>query len=176
MLAQAEHDPGSAVLVTPSRALADAVLAAIEAQLPALDRAEGLARGLDKYSAILVVPDLTAACEVANDFATEHLQIITADDEAALAEIRNAGAVFLGPHTPVPVGDYYAGPSHVLPTGGSARFFSPLSCNEFLKASSVLRYDAASLAADAADVMGFASREGLTAHANAVRVRLREHG
>ena len=176
MLAQAEHDPGSAVLVTPSRALADAVLAAIEAQLPALDRAEGLARGLDKYSAILVVPDLTAACEVASDFAAEHLQIVTADDEAALAKIRNAGAIFLGPHTPVPVGDYYAGPSHVLPTGGSARFFSPLSCNEFLKASSVLRYDAASLAADAADVMGFASREGLTAHANAVRVRLREHG
>ena len=174
LLAQAEQDPGSAVLVTPSRALADAVVAEIERQLPGLDRSEGLRRGLDRYSAVLVVPDLAAACEVANEFATEHLQIITADDDAAMARIRNAGAIFLGPHTTVPLGDYYAGPSHVLPTGGTARFFGPLSCNEFLKASSVLRYDAAALAADAADTAEFATREGLTAHANAVRVRVGE--
>jgi len=91
-----------------------------------------------------------------------------------LARIRNAGAIFLGPHTPVALGDYCAGPSHVLPTGGTARFFSPLSCNDFLKASSVVRYDADSLAADAADTIDFATREGLTGHAHAIRVRLRQ--
>ena len=176
LLAQAEHDPGSAVLVTPSRGLAEAVAAAIEEQLPALDRAEGLRRGLQRYSALLVVPDLAAACEVAGDFAPEHLQIVTADDDAALARIRNAGAAFLGPHTPVPLGDYYAGPSHVLPTGGTARFFSPLSCNEFLKATSILRYDAASLAADAPDTMDFATREGLAGHAGALGIRLGHDG
>jgi len=172
MLAQAEHDPGSAVLVTPSRKLAEAVAGAIERQLPALERAAAIRRALERYSAIVVVADLTSACAVADEFATEHLQIVTGDDEGCLARIRDAGAIFVGPHTPVPLGDYYAGPSHVLPTGGTARFFSPLSCNEFLKASSVVRYDAASLAADAADVIDFAAREGLTAHANAVRVRV----
>jgi histidinol dehydrogenase len=99
------------------------------------------------------------------------LQIITADDQAALAKIRNAGAVFLGAHTPVPVGDYYAGPSHVLPTGGTAKFSGPLSCNDFLTAASILSYDAISLDIDAEDIIDFATREGLTAHANAVRIR-----
>ena len=108
---------------------------------------------------------------MANDFAPEHLQIITADDDAVLAKIRNAGAIFLGPNTPAGLGDYYAGPSHVLPTGGTARFFGPLSCNDFLKASSVIRYDAKALAEDADDVIDFATREGLTAHARAIRVR-----
>jgi len=172
MLAQAEHDPGSAVLVTDSPELADAVAAAIERQLPTLERADAMRSALDRYSAIVVVGDIDAACAVANDFATEHLQIITADDQAALSKIRHAGAIFLGPHTPVPLGDYYAGPSHVLPTGGTARFFGPLSCNDFLKASSVTSYDAASLAADGPDTAAFAEREGLTAHANAVRIRL----
>ena len=172
MLAQAEHDPGSAVLVTDSRELAEAVSAAIERQLPTLERAAVLRSALDRYSAIIIVPDIDAACATANDFATEHLQIITGDDQAALARIRHGGAIFLGPCTPVPLGDYYAGPSHVLPTGGTARFFGPLSCNDFLKASSVTSYDAASLAADGSDVADFASREGLTAHANAVRIRM----
>ncbi len=171
LLAQAEHDPGSAVLVTPSRGLADTVAEEIAFQAPRLERADALADAMDKYSAIIVVRDIESACDVANDFATEHLQIVTADDAAALARIRHAGAVFLGPHTPVPLGDYVAGPSHVLPTGGTARFFGPLSCNDFLKAASVLRYDADALAADAADAADFARREGLTAHANAVRIR-----
>jgi len=171
MLAQAEHDPGSAVLVTDSPDLADAVAAELDRQLPLLARADALRAALASYSAIIVVPDIAAACDAANDFATEHLQIITADDESALARIRHAGAIFVGGHAPVPLGDYYAGPSHVLPTGGTARFFGPLSCNDFLKASSVVAYDAASLAADAADVAGFAEREGLTAHAAAVRAR-----
>jgi histidinol dehydrogenase len=106
-------------------------------------------------------------------FATEHLQIITGDDEFCLANIRAAGAIFLGPHTPVALGDYFAGPSHVLPTGGTARFFGPLSCNDFRKASSIIRYDAASAAADAADVAAFARSEGLTAHARAMQFRAR---
>ena len=129
---------------------------------------------IKNYSAIIVVKDIDSACEVANDFAPEHLQIITADDEAALKKIRNAGAIFLGPYTPVPLGDYYAGPSHVLPTGGTAKFFGPLSCNDFLKASSVVGYDADSLAQDSDDVIDFASREGLTAHAEAVRARKKQ--
>jgi len=171
MLAQAEHDPGSAVLVTPSAKLAEDVKLAIEMQIVTLDRLEGLRAALQSYSAIIVVNDLSTACDVANDFATEHLQVITEDDDAALGMIRHAGAIFVGSHTPVPLGDYYAGPSHVLPTGGTAKFFGPLSCNDFLKSSSILRYDAASLATDADDVSNFATREGLTAHARAVDIR-----
>ncbi len=171
MLAQVEHDPGSGVLVTTSAELADGVKGAIEQQLPALERADAARRCLDDYSLIIVVPDIDTACEVANDFAPEHLQIITADDDAVLAKIRNAGAIFLGAHTPVPLGDYYAGPSHVLPTGGGAKFFAPLSVNDFLKASSVVRYDAESLSADADDVIDFATREGLTGHARTVQMR-----
>ncbi|MCY2927075.1 MAG: histidinol dehydrogenase [Planctomycetota bacterium] len=174
MLAQAEHNPGSAILVTWSRSLAGAVKGEIDKQLARLDRADAAAHGLSNYSAIFVKPNLTNACMFANTFAPEHLQIITADNQAVLSQIRHAGAIFLGPHTPVPVGDYYAGPSHVLPTGGTARFFGPLSCNDFLKASSVVEYDEASLAADAADIIDFATREGLTAHANAVRIRQRK--
>lgn len=171
MLAQAEHDPGSAILATTSEKLAEAVAAAIDRQIPALDRREAISAALESYSAIIVTPDIEAACDLANDFAPEHLQIITADDDAAAAKIRNAGAIFMGSHTPVPLGDYYAGPSHVLPTGGTARFFGPLSCNDFLKATSTIRYDAESLAADGPDVSDFATREGLTAHAHAVQIR-----
>lgn len=171
LLAQAEHNPGSAVLVTTSAELAQKVAESIAQQLPALERNAAARWAIDQYSGIIVVPDIEAACELANDFATEHLQIITADDDAVLEKIRNAGAIFLGGNTPVPLGDYYAGPSHVLPTGGTARFFGPLSCNDFLKASSTVRYDEASLLADADDVADFAIREGLTAHARAIRIR-----
>ncbi len=171
MLAQAEHDPGSAVLVTDCEQLARAVIEQVETQLETLERAYAIRTALEFYSAVIVTANIDAACELANEFATEHLQIITADDDATLAKIRNAGAIFLGPNTPVPLGDYYAGPSHVLPTGGTAKFFGALSCNEFLKATSTIRYDAASLAADADDVSDFATREGLTAHARAVQIR-----
>ena len=174
MLAQVEHNPGSAILVTPSADLAGAAAAELDAQLPALQRRDAARACLEAYGAIIVTADLDEACRIANDFATEHLQIITADDRGALAKIRNAGAVFLGPHTPVPLGDYYAGPSHVLPTGGTAKFSGPLSCNDFLTAASVLSYDAESLDSDAADVIDFATREGLTAHANAVRIRTQQ--
>ncbi|MDY7009608.1 MAG: histidinol dehydrogenase [Planctomycetota bacterium] len=171
MLAQAEHNPGSAVLVTTSEKLANSVVAEIDKQLPKLQRKCAIEAAMEDYSAIIVAPEIDAACELADDFAPEHLQIITSDDEAVLAKIRHAGAIFLGAFTPVPLGDYYAGPSHVLPTGGTGRFFGPLSVNDFLKASSVVRYDAAALAEDADDVIEFATREGLTAHARALEIR-----
>ena len=171
LLAQAEHNPGSAILATPSETLAQQVVEQLDTQATTLARAKETLVALEAYSAIFVTRNVDDACDLANEFATEHLQIITADDDAALSKIRHAGAIFLGPYAPVPVGDYYAGPSHVLPTGGGARFFGPLSCNDFRKASSIIRYDAQSLAEDAADIINFATREGLTAHARAVKFR-----
>jgi histidinol dehydrogenase len=171
MIAQAEHDPGSAILATPSRALAQSVSSAIEAQLEHLERRDAIAAALSRYSAVLITTSLDQACDFANLFATEHLQIQTHDDARCLGQIRHAGALFIGAHTPVPLGDYFAGPSHVLPTGATARFFSPLSANDFLKSSSLLHYDAQALAEDAPSVVDFATREGLTAHAAAVRMR-----
>ena len=174
LLAQAEHNPGSAILVTPSEQLAVAVAEQVDQQLAQLERADITRPSLERYSAVIVVQDLDKACEIANNFATEHLQIMTMEDEVCLRKIRHAGAIFLGKYTPVPLGDYFAGPSHVLPTSGTAKFFGPLSCNDFLKATSVVRYDAASLAEDAPSVSDFAEREGLTAHAKALKVRSRE--
>lgn len=173
LIAQAEHDPGSAVLVTDAPQLAEAVAVAVDRQLASLDRSEAIRNALQTVSAALVVADLSDACALANRFATEHLQILLAPEreDQALRQIRHAGAIFLGPHTPVPLGDYYAGPSHVLPTGGSATYFSPLSVNDFLKASSLIRYSADALAEDAPDVADFATLEGLTAHAAAVKKR-----
>ena len=176
MLAQAEHDPGWAILITTSDALAKRVTESIASQLSVLRRAQATERALREDSCIVLVDDIPQACWVANRFAAEHLQIIVAPEreEEALAAIHHAGAIFIGPNTPVPLGDYVAGPSHVLPTGGTARFFGPLSCNDFLKASSVVRYDAAALAEDAQDVIDFATCEGLTAHAEAVRIRTKK--
>lgn len=173
LLAQAEHNPGSAVLITPDAALAQAVDAQVQSQLADLPRAAVTAPSLERYSALIVTEDLAAACDLASEFAAEHLQIMTADDEGCLARIRHAGAVFVGGHTPVPLGDYYAGPSHVLPTSGTARFFGPLSCNDFLKATSVVRYDREALSEDVTDVADFARREGLAAHALATETRFK---
>jgi histidinol dehydrogenase len=171
LLAQAEHDPGTAILATPSLTLAEGVMQALEVQAAQLTRKEAVLAALARYSAIFVTPTLDSACDLANQFATEHLQIQTREDARCLERIRNAGAIFVGQHTPVPVGDYFAGPSHVLPTGGTARFFSPLSANDFIKSSSLIRYDATALAQDASGITAFADREGLTAHAAAVRAR-----
>lgn len=171
LLAQAEHDPGSALLATPSAELAKAVAEQIEQQVLALERREAIAAALRKYSAIIVTRSLDEACDWANEFATEHLQIMTRADAHCLQRIRHAGAIFVGQHTPVPVGDYFAGPSHVLPTGGTARQFGPLSCNEFLKATSLIHYGPGHLAEDGPFIESFALREGLTAHAAAVAVR-----
>lgn len=172
LLAQAEHNPGSAILVTPSEKLAAGVVENLESQLLQLERSDITLASIENNSAVIVVDDLEAACEMANSFAPEHLQIMTGDDDTCLNNIRNAGAIFIGPYTPVPLGDYFAGPSHVLPTGGTARFFGPLCCNDFMKASSIVSYDAESLAEDVQDVSEFAEREGLTAHAAAVKIRI----
>lgn len=171
LLAQAEHDPGSSVLATPSEQLARAVQEEVERQLAGLDRREAIRSALVNNSAAVITRDLESACDLANEFATEHLQIMTRSDAQCLSRIRHAGAIFMGSHTPVPVGDYFAGPSHVLPTGGTARHFGPLSCNEFLKATSLVTYDRESLLADGPRIEDFARREGLTAHAAAVAVR-----
>jgi len=176
MLSQAEHDPASAILVTPDAALADAVAEELERQVTVLARAGAAREALERYSAIVVTADLDEAVRVTNAVAPEHLEIQTADPEAALRDIRCAGAVFLGRHTPVAVGDYVAGPTHTLPTGGTARWASGLTANDFLRTMSVMEYDAAALAADAADIQRMAETEGLTAHAESVRKRLESQG
>jgi len=173
MLSQAEHDPGAAVLVTPDEALADAVVVELERQVGRLDRAKATREDLARYSAIVLVADLDEGARVVNDLAPEHLQILTKDPEAVLRGIRNAGAIFLGRHTPVAVGDYVAGPSHTLPTGGTARWASGLTANAFLRSISVIEYDAKALAADAPDIERLAGVEGLSAHSKSVRKRLK---
>ena len=176
LLSQAEHDPGSAILLTPSANLADAVIAEVEKQVANLSRAAATRAALEKYSAVVVVADMKAAVEQANLFAPEHLEIQVKNPEAVLRKIRNAGAVFLGRWTPVAVGDYVAGPSHTLPTGGTARWASGLTANDFLRSMSVTEYNSKALAADAADIFRMAETEGLTAHAESVRKRLRDVG
>ena len=173
MLSQAEHDPGSAILLTDSTELADAVVDQIELQLNALSRAQGTRRCIEQFSAIIVTRDMSEAGDLCNEFAPEHLQVITADADAFSQRLVTAGAVFLGPHTPVAVGDYYAGPSHTLPTGTSARFFGPLSVNDFFKYSSVTRYDANALKQAAGHIGTLADAEGLDAHHKSVDIRLR---
>jgi len=172
MLSQAEHDPGSAILVTPDAALADAVAAEVETQVVKLARAEATRTALEKYSAVVIVADLDDAARVTNGLAPEHLEIQTERPEEVLRNIRCAGAVFLGRYTPVAVGDYVAGPSHTLPTGGTARWASGLTANDFLRSMSVIGYDRAALEADAEDIYRMAETEGLTAHAESVRKRL----
>jgi len=172
MLSQAEHDPGSAILVTPDAPLADAVAAEVETQVAKLARAEATRVALEKYSAVVIVADLDEAARVANDLAPEHVEIQTARPEEVLRNIRCGGAVFLGRYTPVAVGDYAAGPSHALPTGGTARWASGLTANDFLRSMSVIAYDRAALEADAGDIYRMAETEGLTAHAESVRKRL----
>jgi len=172
LLSQAEHDPGSAILVTTDAALADAVAEELETQVAALERHQATREALERYSAIVVVADMDEGVRVTNLIAPEHLEIQTEDTQAVLREIRCAGAVFLGRYTPVAVGDYVAGPSHTLPTGGTARWASGLTANDFLRSMSVTEYDAAALEADAADIRRMAETEGLTAHARSVRRRL----
>ncbi|HEX9950961.1 MAG TPA: histidinol dehydrogenase [Rubricoccaceae bacterium] len=172
LLAQAEHDTrAAAVLVTPSRALALAVQAEVERLVPTLARADTLRTSLPTFGAAVVCATMDEALAVVDEVAPEHLVILAADPEALWARIRHAGAVFLGDASPEPVGDYYAGPNHVLPTGGTARFASALGVNVFLRRQSVLRYSAARLAATGERIARFAEAEGLDAHALAVRVR-----
>ena len=172
MLSQAEHDPGSAILVTPDEPLAEAVIKELQTQAAGLARAVAARAALDKYSAVVLVADLDDAARVANHLAPEHLEIQTERPEEVLRSIYCGGAVFLGRYTPVAVGDYVAGPSHTLPTGGTARWASGLTANDFLRSMSVVAYDRAALEADAPDLYRMAETEGLTAHAESVRKRL----
>jgi histidinol dehydrogenase len=173
LLAQAEHDPrASAVLVTPSAELAAAVRAEVLQQLSGLGRAEIARRSIKRFGAVFVVKDVSTAIDLSNRVAPEHLELHLRDAFAHLGRIRHAGAVFIGEHTPEPVGDYVAGPNHVLPTAGTARFASALSVEHFLKRTSVIHYSAAALRREAADIMRLAEVEGLGAHANTIRVRL----
>ncbi len=172
LLSQAEHDKlASAVLLTTRWDLAQAVDAEIVRQTGYLSRSEIMQASLRDFGCAIVCRDLAQAAELANEIAPEHLEIMTQDPQALLPAIRNAGAVFLGAWSPEPLGDYLAGPNHVLPTSGTARFFSPLSVDSFLKTMSVIQYDRASLERVHGQVAGMAEAEHLTAHANSIRVR-----
>jgi len=173
MLSQAEHDEmASAVLVTPSEKLARAVETELKRQVALLPRREIAEKSLEQYGAILLVRDLAEGVEIVNRLAPEHLEVMTEDPLALVGGIDNAGAIFLGPYSSEPVGDYYAGPNHILPTNGTARFSSPLNVDDFLKKSSLIRYSRQALERDAAGIAVLARHEGLEAHARAVEIRL----
>ncbi|MDR1765883.1 MAG: histidinol dehydrogenase [Lachnospiraceae bacterium] len=172
LLSQAEHDElAGAVCVTDSMALAEAVEKELEGMLPTLSRA-GIAReSIDNYGYILVVASKDDAIRAVNEIASEHLEIMTENPLEDMAKVRNAGAIFLGPYSSEPLGDYFAGPNHVLPTNGTARFFSPLGVDDFVKKSSVIYYSREALREASKQIQGFANAEGLTAHANSIAVR-----
>lgn len=173
LMAQAEHDPRAATyLVTTDASLPDEVEEALEMLLEDAPRAGVIRRSLTDNGRIIVAPDVATALDAANAVAPEHLEIMMAEPLELLSAVRNAGAVFLGPWTPESVGDYVAGPNHVLPTGGTARFSSPLSVEDFVTRTSVLSYSHEALVADGPNVMAIASAEGLDAHADAVALRL----
>lgn len=174
LISQAEHSPGSGVLITWHPPLIAAVRSALERQLATLDRGDLARQCLEDYGALILARDANEAARLTDLLATEHLHISTRDPEAMLNQVQNAGAIFLGHYTPVALGDYVAGPSHVLPTGGTARFANGLCANDFLKRSSVIAYNAAALAADADAVRAMADKEGLTAHRASVDLRVGE--
>lgn len=173
LLSQAEHDVlASAILLTPSEELAQAVADQIPKQVGDLSRKEIMAASLKDYSAIIITKDMAEAVELANQYAPEHLELAVAEPFSLLGQIENAGAIFMGHFTPEPVGDYMAGPNHVLPTGGTARFYSPLNVDIFMKKSSVIAYSKERIFAQGKHIVKLANTEGLDAHANAIRVRL----
>ena len=172
LLSQAEHDEmASAILITTSSELANKVSAEIDGFLKELSRSEIISKSLDNYGYILLVDDINDAVSVANDIASEHLEIVTKDPFNVMTKIKNAGAIFLGEYSSEPLGDYFAGPNHVLPTNGTAKFFSALSVDDFIKKSSIISYSREALEAIHNDIENFASAEHLTAHANSIKVR-----
>ncbi|MBU0993442.1 MAG: histidinol dehydrogenase [Proteobacteria bacterium] len=173
LLSQAEHDAlASAILVTTSREIADQVSDAVDNQLKSLSRKNVAEKSLADYGVILVVPDMETAISLANKIAPEHLELQVADPFACFGRLKNAGAIFMGQHTPEPVGDYIAGPNHVLPTAGTARFSSALSVDNFLKKTSVIHYSEDAFRKEAGYIIRLADIEGLSAHANSVKIRL----
>jgi len=172
MLSQAEHDElASSVVVTDNKKLAEKVEEELKKQLEALPKKEIAGKSLANYGAIIVVKDMEEACEVANEIAPEHLELCVENPMEMMLKIKNAGAIFLGEYTPEPVGDYIAGPNHVLPTGGTARFFSPLGVYDFVKRSSILYYSKKQLAEDMEDIITLAEHEELIAHRNSAAIR-----
>ncbi|WP_302809974.1 histidinol dehydrogenase [Eubacterium ventriosum] len=175
LLSQAEHDElASAILVTTSEELANKVSEYVDMFVSKLKRKEILQKSLDNYGYILVTDTMQDAIDTANDIASEHLEIVTKNPFDTITRIKNAGAIFLGENSSEPLGDYFAGPNHVLPTNGTAKFFSPLSVDDFIKKSSIISYSREALEPLSEDIQKFAKAEGLTAHANSIRVRFEE--
>lgn len=172
LMSQAEHDRmASAILITPDEALAQATAAEIERQMETLSRREIIRESIDNFGAVIVCESLTEAVDFANELAPEHLEVCCENPLEYIGKLDNAGSVFLGNYSPEPLGDYFAGPNHVLPTSGTARFFSPLSVDDFIKKSSFIYYTKDALLAAADDIIRIAETEELTAHANSIAVR-----
>ena len=172
LLSQAEHDEmASAILITTSEELADKVSKEIDGFVAELSRSEIISKSLENYGYILIAKDIDEAVETANEIASEHLEIVTKDPFTVMTKIRNAGAIFLGEYSSEPLGDYFAGPNHVLPTNGTAKFFSPLGVDDFIKKSSIISYSREALEPIHEDIIKFANAERLTAHANSIKVR-----
>ena len=172
LLSQAEHDElASAILVTTSEELAEEVSREVDGFVKELSRGEIIQKSLDNYGHILIAETLDDAIDAANEIASEHLEIVTKDAFTVMTKIRNAGAIFIGEYSSEPLGDYFAGPNHVLPTNGTAKFFSPLSVDDFLKKSSIISYSEEALETVHQDIEQFAKAEQLTAHANSIHVR-----
>ena len=172
LMSQAEHDRmASAILITPDEALAQATAAEIDRQMETLSRREIIRESIDNFGAIIVCESLTEAVDFANELAPEHLEVCCENPLEYIGKLDNAGSVFLGSYSPEPLGDYFAGPNHVLPTSGTARFFSPLSVDDFIKKSSFIYYTKDALLAAADDIIRIAETEELTAHANSIAVR-----
>ncbi|MBQ4096015.1 MAG: histidinol dehydrogenase [Oscillospiraceae bacterium] len=175
LMSQAEHDVlASAILVTTDEESADKAMVELENQLKTLSRSEIIRKSLDDYGAIIVCENKAQAVQMANRFAPEHIEILFENPLEYVGQIDNAGSMFLGNYSPEPLGDYYAGPNHVLPTSGTARFFSPLGVNSFEKRQSFIYYTEEALMAAKKDIVTVAEREGLTAHANAVKIRFED--
>lgn len=172
MLSQAEHDElASSILVTTSKELAEKVSAEVDGFTKVLSRQAIIEKSLDNYGYILVAKNMEEAIDVVNEIATEHLEIVTKDPFQTMTKVRNAGAIFLGEYSSEPLGDYFAGPNHVLPTNGTSKFFSPLEVDDFIKKSSIISYSREALMEIHEDIEAFAEAEGLTAHANSISVR-----
>ncbi len=172
MLSQAEHAPGSAMMFTVSQEFAEKVLLELKTQVKQLKRSQETIDCLKEFGCIVVFKNMNELIEKANDFAAEHLEIQCGEESRKIAEkIKNAGAIFIGDYSPVAVGDYWAGPSHTLPTGTSAKFFSALSANDFIKSTSIIEYDKKKLAESAEDIIRLAEAEGLDAHARSIKIR-----
>ncbi len=174
LLSQAEHDElASAILITDSMELAKKVSEEVENFTRKLSREEIIRKSLDHYGYILVAENMDEAVDAANDIASEHMEILTKDPFQTMTKVKNAGAIFLGEYSSEPLGDYFAGPNHILPTNGTAKFFSPLGVDDFIKKTSIISYSRQALERDHEDIERFAKSEGLTAHANSVAVRFR---